>query len=177
MKSLYSLCLSLFDRVTRYPLSARLLLAANVGALGFAFIMQFAFGVAPCILCLWQRVPYAAAGLIALGVVLVGPRRRFAARAFYAAMAVYVAGFGIACFHTGVERHWWAGTAGCHVQPLAATGSAEDLRQALLQTVMPACDSISWSLLGLSLTNMNVAFSLAMAAFALAAARRVYVRD
>jgi disulfide bond formation protein DsbB len=175
MTNAFALAWTLWELATRMPLAARLLLAANLGALAFAFTMQFGFGVAPCILCLWQRVPYGAAALVALFLVLASPRRRHVAALFRLAGGIYLIGCGLAFFHTGVERHWWAGTSGCKIQPLHGS-SAEDLRQSLLQTVMPACDVISWNLFGLTLTNMNLAFSLAMAVFAFWAARRVNSR-
>ena len=42
------------------------ILAASVGALGFAYISETVFGLEPCVLCLYQRVPYAATGIVAV---------------------------------------------------------------------------------------------------------------
>jgi disulfide bond formation protein DsbB len=78
---------------------------------------------------------------------------------------------GLAIFHTGVELHWWLGTSGCAVEPLNGASSA-DLREALLHTVTPRCDQIAWTILGFSMTNLNVGLSLALAFFAAAASAK-----
>jgi len=44
------------------------ILAASVGALGLAYVAEGVYGIEPCQLCLWQRVPYAVAGLLAVAV-------------------------------------------------------------------------------------------------------------
>ena len=42
-----------------------LILAISLGALVMALIGQYAFGLEPCILCLYERVPWAAAAVVA----------------------------------------------------------------------------------------------------------------
>ena len=49
------------------------ILAASAGALAVAYIAEFVFGLEPCILCLYQRVPYAATGILA--ILALGMRR------------------------------------------------------------------------------------------------------
>ena len=40
------------------------ILAASMGALGMAYVAEVVFGLEPCILCLYQRVPYAITGVL-----------------------------------------------------------------------------------------------------------------
>ncbi|MGB9151805.1 MAG: disulfide bond formation protein B [Alphaproteobacteria bacterium] len=163
---------ALVEKTLTMPLAAKILVAANVSALFFAFVMQFGFDLHPCVLCLWQRVPYVVAGILALAAWLLGRRAPLLAPLLLAFCAVaYLAGMGLAIFHTGVELHWWLGTSGCAVEPLTGA-SPDDLREALLHTVMPRCDQIAWTIFGLSMTNLNVALSLALAFFAAAAAAK-----
>ena len=42
------------------------ILAASIGALIIAYTAELAFGIEPCILCLYQRIPYALAGALAV---------------------------------------------------------------------------------------------------------------
>lgn len=151
------------------PLATKLLVAANAGALLFALIMQFGFGLEPCVLCLWQRIPYIAAGLLALLAWLWRPYRRQTVFLLGLCVIAYLTGLGLAVFHSGVELHWWLGTAGCAVQPLTGASPA-DLREALLHMGMPHCDQIAWTIFGLSMANLNIGLSLALALFAAAAA-------
>jgi disulfide bond formation protein DsbB len=162
---------ALLKRSLTIPLAAKLLLVASLGSLIFALIMQLGFGVQPCILCLWQRTPYAVVALISFLVVVLRPSRRQTALMLFVCAFCFVVGLSLAIFHTGVELHWWLGTSGCSVQPLSG-GSPEDLRLSLLQTVAPRCDQIAWTLFGLSMANYNIAFSLVLAFFATAAAAK-----
>jgi disulfide bond formation protein DsbB len=151
-------------------MAAWLLAASALGALGFAFIMQFGFHLEPCVLCLWQRVPFALAGLLALAAALIKPYGRITRIVLALIALVFLIGTGLALFHTGVERHWWLGTSGCSVQPLHGA-SIESMREQLLHTVSARCDEIAWTFLGLSMANWNLPFSAMLTVFAFLAWR------
>lgn len=143
-------------------------MAASAAALLFALVFQYGFGFDPCILCLWQRVPFVAAFLLA--ALSLAPGLRKVAPVFLALCAgAFLIGAGLALFHTGVERHWWLGTSGCAITPLNGATPA-DLRTALLGTPTAHCDEISWSFLGLSMANYNIPLSLLLGGFAALAA-------
>jgi disulfide bond formation protein DsbB len=158
------------NKALMMPKAALLVLAGAVIALGFAFVMQYGFDLHPCVLCLWQRLPFAIVILLA-GLASVSLLRRYAHILLTLCSVAYLVGTGLAIFHTGVERHWWLGTSGCSITPLSGT-SVEDLRTQLLHTVVARCDEIAWTFLGLSMANYNVIYSLALAFFALCAARK-----
>jgi disulfide bond formation protein DsbB len=124
--------------------------------------LQYLGGLPPCPLCIWQRWPYL--GVVALG--LIGWRWR--PRVLLAlAVPALLAGAGLGAYHMGVEQGWWALPAGCAAG--ADAQSVEDLKR-LLAEAPPACDQVSFTLLGLSLAGWNVVTSLALAAYAAAAA-------
>ncbi|HKK22348.1 MAG TPA: disulfide bond formation protein B, partial [Pseudohaliea sp.] len=132
---------------------------------------QYLGGVEPCILCIYQRWPYVAvAALAAAGLVL---DRRPAARAAIIALCgvALLIGAGIAGFHVGVEQHWWAGTADCFADPLAAGSSIDALRAQLLAEPVVPCDEVTWSLFGISMAGYNFLISLGLGITALAVAR------
>ncbi|MBV8060748.1 MAG: disulfide bond formation protein B, partial [Alphaproteobacteria bacterium] len=113
------------------PRIGLLLLLASAASLTFAFILQFVYGVAPCILCLAQRVPFAFGTILAATLVAARPFGKHSTALLLVIAFVYLVNTGIAIFHTGVEQHWWMGTASCSTQPLAGD-NADDLREALL---------------------------------------------
>ena len=162
---------ALVEKILSLPLAAKLLFAVSLGSLFFAFVMEYGFGLQPCILCLLQRAPYVGTAVLSLAAWVWTPYRRQSVVLLGLCAAVSLAGMGLAVFHSGVELHWWTGTSGCAVEPLLGT-SADEMREALLRTVAPRCDQISWTFLGLSMTNYNVGFSLALAFFAAAAAAK-----
>lgn len=147
---------------SRAPLMAG---GAAAGALSAALFLQHVMGVQPCVLCVWQRWPYAVVLALAVAAGTLGPRAPRTVWLCLALMALAGAtNTGIAVFHSGVERHWWAGTPGCGVPDAAA--SLEDFRAALLERPVVRCDEIPWTLLGLSPANYNVFLSSALALFA-----------
>ena len=147
--------------------TALLLLAGSGALLAGAFAFQYWGGLAPCILCWWQRYAHmATVALAAAAVVLSASGSSRAGWALVAAAALaLLAGVGIAGFHVGVEQHWWAGTAECGSQ-VGGAGGIEALRARLLAQPIVRCDEIAWSLFGMSMAGYNLILSLALAAFA-----------
>ena len=146
-----------------FPPTAALLLALASGAVLLAVLaLQYLGGLPPCPLCVWQRWPYV--GVVALG--LIGWRWRPRVMLALAVPALLV-GAGLGAYHVGVEQGWWALPAGCAAGEGAQ--SVEDLKR-LLAEAPPACDQVSFTFLGLSLAGWNVITSLALAAYATAAA-------
>jgi disulfide bond formation protein DsbB len=162
---------ALSNKILSMPVAAQLLLTTSIVSLLFAFIMQYGFAYEPCILCLWERAPYGATVALAIASLAWQPYGRQTAVLLGLCACIYLTGMGLAFFHTGVELHWWVGTAACSVQPLTGA-TADDLRESLLRTVAPHCDEIAWSFMGLSMTNMNVIWSLLLALFATIAAAK-----
>ena len=159
-----------WDKATTGWLAPALLAAGGIGAINAALFMQYVVGVQPCILCLYQRVPYVLVGLLGLTALAFGRRRKLRA-ALLALMALaMLIDCGTAIFHVGIEHHWWAGTPGCGVPSPAA--SVEELRARLLAGPVVRCDEVTWSLFGISIAGYNIVITLAMAVFAIAAARK-----
>lgn len=163
------------QKETGMPLSALLnparsglviaLLAA--ASLGLAFVAQYAFGLAPCELCLWQRWPYAAVIALGLGAALL-PRWRMPLLAL--AALCLLAGGGIGVFHVGVEEKWWQGLASCGGAPTPS--SIDELRAQLMAAPVVRCDEAAFRFLGLSMAGWNVLWSVVLAVFAALAAKR-----
>jgi disulfide bond formation protein DsbB len=148
--------------------------AASAGALAVAYAAEHGFGLEPCALCLYQRVPYVAAAALA-GFALVPAAKGFARPAAVLAGLVFLVGAALAFYHVGVERHWWPGTEACAGELAAATSVAE-LKARLTEPPAPRCDEVAFSLFGVSMAGYNGIASLALAAFALAGARALGAR-
>ncbi|MHC8510103.1 MAG: disulfide bond formation protein B [Rhodospirillales bacterium] len=152
--------------IRRAPL---LIAAACAVALGFAYLMQFGFGLAPCPLCLYQRIPYAAAAVLA-ALALMRPGHRRLLLTFIA--AAFIINAATAFYHVGVEQHWWA-SAVCGEGGGAKVTTAAQLFAELKNPSsreLP-CDKPVFMLFGLSMAGMNVIACLALAAFSWRARR------
>lgn len=140
-----------------------LVLVASVGGLASALAGQYVLGAEPCILCLYQRVPWAAAAGIALVSLIAGLGRQSGLPVLLCGL-VFAAGSGLAVYHVGVQEHWWASVTGCEG---AAVGglTLDDLRpDALARSSLPPCDRVDLRVLGLSLAGWNAIVSALLAA-------------
>jgi disulfide bond formation protein DsbB len=160
--------------LTRSRIAAALLFAACALALATAYAAEYWGGLEPCPLCLYQRVPYAIAGVLAAAALIARPRRRMAMLLLLAAGA-FLVNSGIAFYHVGVENHWWA-SAVCADDAPAIT-SIEDLRRALSRPPPKPCDTVDWTLFGISMASYNMVVSAGLAAFAFAAFARAQWED
>jgi disulfide bond formation protein DsbB len=157
------------------PIFAAAIATAVVAAVTIlgAYYFQYVLGLAPCPLCLDERIAYYVsiplAGLIAVG------SRRHARRGLLrvgllAAGLVMLASAALGAYHAGVEWQFWPGPADC-AGPIARFGRASDLLQQLNSVHVVRCDAAAWRFLGVSLAGYNVLISLALAAVAAWAVR------
>jgi disulfide bond formation protein DsbB len=157
-------------------LPALLLLLASLGVLAAAFTAQYGFGILPCPLCLYQRIPYGTVIALALLALVLRLESRLLAALLGLCALAFLTNSGLALYHVGVEQHWWAGPDSCSAGKGAAQ-SVEDLLAQLSKPVkIPACDQVSWSLFGISLAGYNLLASAGLAAFSSVAARRGWER-
>lgn len=158
--------------VTNARLAAALLLVASAAVLSAAFAFQYLGGLAPCVLCLWQRYPYGVViGLTALALVLGSYRWMPVLLAICG--VTFLVGAGIAAFHVGVEQHWWQGTAACGATQGPAP-SLEALRAQLMAQPVVRCDDVPWALFGISMAGYNFIVSSVLAVFSFAMAWRLF---
>ncbi|MFG1479505.1 disulfide bond formation protein B [Xanthobacter sp. V4C-4] len=148
------------------PAPAALLVAATSAfALAAAWFFQLVVGLAPCPLCLDQRIPYYIGlplGLVAFVLLARGQTRT--GRALLALLALLMLGnMGLALFHAGVEWRFWPGPTACTGAPTVVTG---DILSALKGARVPRCDEAAWRLFGLSMAGWNALIAAALAGIA-----------
>jgi disulfide bond formation protein DsbB len=156
----------MFDRACKYfetPVNfLALLIAVSAGALAAAIGSQTIGGLEPCILCLYQRVPFwVVLGLSVTGLLLVKNGRAVKAIIVLCAIA-FLINVGIAFYHSGVELEWWVSAVeGCKV-PMAD----EDpnwIDKIITKAAVP-CSAIQWKdpVLGLTMANYNIVLNFVM---------------
>ena len=166
------------DRARTEPAAAAAIavFVLSLATLAGAWFFEYVLKLAPCPLCLMQRIPYhiiiPLSLLLAIAALVGAPRNLllvgFAAIAIAAACNVVL---GI--YHAGVEWHWWAGPLDCS-GPLTDLRTGGSLLDQLHAVHVVRCDEAAWRFLGLSLAGYNVLISLVLAmiaGFGLSAAR------
>ena len=151
--------------------SALSILFASATVLGAALFSQYAGGLEPCVLCVYQRAPYAAAIALAAAGFAMARDRRAVGGLHGLAAAVFLIGAGIAAYHVGVEWRWWAGTEACAGAGAGGARSVDELRAQIMSAPAVRCDEVAWSLFGVSMAGYNFLVSLALAGFSVLAAR------
>lgn len=147
-----------------------LVAAVCLTALSSVLISQYGFDLNPCILCLYERIPYVTAGLTALAMALLPTSPRLRRFGLLLIGLSFAANSALGFYHVGVEQHWWTNP-GCTGGPLTSVSLA-DMQSALLKPVRPACDDVQWSLFGITLAGYNLLLSLAMTALTAVAGRK-----
>ena len=152
-------------------LAATAIAAIGAAALCGAWYFQYVVGLAPCPLCLQQRIPYyiviPLAALIAVGA-RSGVSRRVLMAGLWLTALVLLVGVGLATYHAGVEWKWWAGPQDCAGAGAPFTpGTAGNLLNRMQTAQVVRCDEAPWRWLGLSLAGWNALISFGLAALAL----------
>lgn len=155
----------------RWGFRAQFLLGFLICAalLAFAIFMQLKMGLEPCPLCIFQRIAFAALGVMFLLGALHGPdgaggRRMHALLSFIAAAV----GIGIAGRHVWVQVMPRDAMSSCG-PPLAflseTMGPFEVFRTVLTGTA--DCGNIDWRFLGLSMPMWSLMWFVLLAGWAL----------
>lgn len=146
------------------------ILLASAGSLSMALSAQFFFGVTPCILCLYQRIPFALTALLAILALRPKVSSPLIPLLVLASGLIYLGGASVAIYHVGVEQHWWV--SGC-TGSLVESVSLDQLRASLMQKPEKPCDELDWTLFGISMATYNVFFSSLLGLTTLAAGKRL----
>lgn len=147
-----------------------MILMVTVGVLSSAYSAQYIGGLRPCILCLYERVPWFAAGGLMLIIILMhfsGPGRR---GILWLTGLILLGGAALGGYHVGVEQGYFQPPSACSAQEIP--GSLDQLKALLETTVAPRCDQIPWQKFGISLAGYNAIASFLMAAAAFYGVRR-----
>ncbi len=131
---------------------------ASILILVIVFVAENNYGLEPCLLCKYQRIPYFAAILfagLALHVELANHRG-----ALKCIGIIFFLGAIIAFYHNGIEQQWWYTTSCGTSQKFPL--SFENFYSQLLTKMPKRCDEIDWTLLGLSMTVYNMLISVGL---------------
>ena len=132
-------------------------------SLAAAFTAEYGFGLEPCILCLYQRIPFLIA--ILLGFVGWAMRSSRLSNLWHLGFLslVFAANAILAFYHAGVEQHWWVSfLEGCAVPEIST--DPDEMLQIIMAAPTVRCDEIPWAdpILGLSMAAYNALLCLGL---------------
>lgn len=140
------------------------LLSSSVFSLAAAYIAQYGFDLKPCILCLYQRLPYAGVIVLSLLSVFLVKHYKIVTAIYILSVIFLLIGAGIAFYHVGVEHKWFAGPDVCAGQGGETPKTLEEMRAQLIGTKAVRCDQPQFIFLTLSMAGWNMLWALFLAA-------------
>lgn len=139
-----------------------LLLLSGVLPIVFALTSQYGFGLYPCELCIYQRIPFTVVAIIAIFSFALKNNQTLFKAILGLSILAFLINTGIAFFHVGVEQKWWIfGECSADLD----MSSIEALKKALFEAPTVRCDDVQFRLLGLSMAGWNVIYSMVAALF------------
>ena len=148
--------------------AALALFALSAATIMGAWYFEFVLKLAPCPLCLEERLPYHViiplSLLLAIAALVRAPEKLIAV-GFIAIMVCMLSSAALGVYHAGVEWKWWPGPQECS-GALGDLGSAGSLAEKLNSIRVVRCDEAAWRFLGLSLAGYNALISAVLAVIA-----------
>ena len=114
-----------------------------------ALYVEYILGFKPCILCIYQRIPYAIALLISLIAFFTGNRKVI----LIILGLTFVGSVLLSGYHVGIEKGIIESIFSCTGQNVNALQKEEILKS--LNNIKPDCKDVDFSIFGISLATLN----------------------
>ena len=125
-------------------------------SLAAAFYIEHILGFKPCILCVYQRIPYAIALLISLTVFFVGNRNIL----LIILGLTFLGGILLSGYHVSIEKGFIEPIFSCTGENIKALEKEEILKS--LNNIKPDCKDVDFSIFGISLATLNFIISFVL---------------
>lgn len=131
----------------------------SAAALISAYIAQYAFGHQPCVLCIYQRLPFFAVVAISTISLIFSKQKKLQKSTLILCILLLFGNAILASYHVGVEQKIFAGPTTCtDVANLDEIQDVKELAAAIAKTKAVKCDTPSFVFLRLSMAEWNVIY-------------------
>ena len=125
-------------------------------ALISAFFIEYILGHQPCNLCLLERIPYGLSLILISAIFILRKNEKF----FILLLIItFIFSLAISFYHYGIEQGFFEESAVCGVKDFSENITKEDLLKQLSEKTV-SCKDVTFRILGLSLTSINIAVSI-----------------
>ena len=140
-----------------------LILLFSIFALLAAYFIQYVLGHQPCNLCLIERIPYILTIII---ITLILIFKKFEKIFLLLLTLIFVAATLISFYHFGIEQGFIKESLVCDLEAQTNSFTKEDLLKEL-KTKTISCKDVTFKIIGLSLTSINIIISLILSVITL----------
>ena len=123
-----------------------------------ALIIEYVLGHQPCNLCLYERIPYFLSALLIIKIFFF---EKYTKITLLILFLVFMFSASLAFYHFGIEQGFFSESFVCSVQNQSKILSKDDLFKELNQNIT-SCKDVTFRILGLSLTTINVTLSIVL---------------
>ena len=121
-----------------------------------ALYVEYILGFKPCILCIYQRIPYAIAILVSLSAFLIGNRNIL----LIILGLTFLAGILLSGYHVSIEKGIIEPLFSCTGENVKSLVKEEILKS--LNNIQPDCRDVDFSIFGVSLATLNFIISFVL---------------
>ena len=125
-------------------------------SLAAALYVEYILGFKPCILCIYQRIPYAIAILISLIALFVVNRNIL----LIILGLTFFAGILLSGYHVSIEKGIIEPLFSCTGENIKSLEKEEILKS--LNNIQPDCKDVDFSIFGVSLATLNFIISFVL---------------
>ena len=121
-----------------------------------ALYVEYILGFKPCILCIYQRIPYAIAILISLIAFFIGNRNIL----LIILGLTFLSAILLSGYHVSIEKGIIEPIFSCTGENIKAFDKEEILKS--LNNIQPDCKDVDFSIFGVSLATLNFIISFVL---------------
>ena len=125
-------------------------------ALSSAFFIEYILGHQPCNLCILERIPYGLSLVLISAIFILRKNEKFF---ILLIIITFIFSLAISFYHYGIEQGFFEESAVCGVKDFTENITKEDLLKQLSEKTV-SCKDVTFRILGLSLTSINIALSI-----------------
>ena len=144
----------MFDLKNEYYL--KIILIISLTALIFAYFVEHILGHQPCNLCIIERIPYGISIILISTIFIIKKNQKFLTLLL---ILTFVFSLTISVYHFGIEQGFFQESTVCNARNFTENITKEDLLKELSKKTI-SCKDVTFRILGLSLTSINIVISL-----------------
>ena len=138
-----------------------IILIYSLFAILFALYVEYILNYPPCVLCIYQRIPY----VVAIFVSFAGYNYFKNNIILILIFIIFLISALISGYHYGIEKDIFEEFSGCSTNSVDIINKEELLKSLKNSTI--SCKEVNFKLLGFSLAGINFIFSILIAIYSL----------
>ena len=121
-----------------------------------AYFIEYVLGHQACNLCLIERIPYGLSIVLIITILVLKKNQKFLVLLL---ILTFIFSLAISFYHYGIEQGFFQESPVCGVRDFNENITKEDLLRQLNEKTV-SCKDVTFRILGLSLTSINIVISL-----------------